>query len=237
MYRRTLICLLILVGIEARVSGQELAAKRPNILFVISDDQRYDTIRALGNKEIQTPNLDKLVGRGFVFHNTYCQGAMIGAVCTPSRTMVMTGRSLFRISQGKSKPGQAADMNSLGGLFRSAGYATLFVGKPGNTYVAGNKAFETVVYQDKTKGGRAFDSQFMADTAITWLKERKKDRPFFVYLGPPVPHDPRLPPEFMKMYDRAKIALPPNYMPKHPFDNGDLKIRDEMLAPFRARRT
>src|SRR4051812_27865932 len=72
---------------------------RPNILFVFSDDQRWDTIRALGNKEIHTPHLDRLVESGFTFRNAYCMGSMVGAVCLPSRTMLMTGQSLWRCPQ------------------------------------------------------------------------------------------------------------------------------------------
>src|SRR5437762_2770631 len=71
-------------------------AKRPNFLFVFSDDQRWDTIHALGNPEIQTPNLDKLVEAGFHFNNAYCMGSMVPAVCLPSRTMLMTGQSLWK---------------------------------------------------------------------------------------------------------------------------------------------
>lgn len=204
--------------------------KRPNILFVVTDDQRFDTIRALGNREIHTPTLDKLAQRGFVFHNAYCQGSMVPAVCTPSRTMLLTGQSLFRIPQGKANAKDAPpDMQSLGGLFRQAGFATLFIGKPGNGYTPGNKAFETAIFHNSGKGD---DSSFMASQTIQWLKTRPKDRPFFAYLGPSVPHDPRVAPaEFMRMYDPAKITLPKSFMPQHPFDNGELKIRDELLAP------
>jgi Sulfatase len=54
---------------------------RPNILLILADDQRWDTIGALGNSEIRTPILDRLVARGFTFNNDYCMGSMIGAVC------------------------------------------------------------------------------------------------------------------------------------------------------------
>jgi arylsulfatase A-like enzyme len=204
---------------------------KPNVLFILADDQRFDTIHALGNPEIHTPNLDKLVQRGFSFSNAFCQGGMVGAVCLPSRTMLMTGRSLFRIPPGRAK---VANDATLGAVFRRAGFATLFVGKFGNSFISGNEAFETVIYHEKAvkKGGRAQDSQFMADQTLAWLKGRQGEQPFFIYLGPPVPHDPRVAPsKFHEMYDPAKITLPKNFMPEHPFDNGDLKIRDEMLAP------
>ncbi|HYR57258.1 MAG TPA: sulfatase-like hydrolase/transferase, partial [Chthoniobacteraceae bacterium] len=76
--------------------------------------------------------------------------------------------------------------------------------------------------------------QFYAGKTIEWLRARKDDpRPFCTYLGPPVPHDPRVaPPPFMEMYDPAKLTLPKNFMPQHPFDNGELRVRDELLAPF-----
>src|SRR5947209_11632285 len=69
---------------------------RPNVLFLFSDDQRADTLAALGNKYIQTPNLDRLVQQGTVCTRAYCMGARQGAVCVPSRAMVMSGRTLFR---------------------------------------------------------------------------------------------------------------------------------------------
>ena len=72
---------------------------KPNILFLFTDDQRWDTVSALGNPEIKTPNTDRLVEQGFTFDNTYCMGSMVGAVCLPSRTMLATGRSLWRIPE------------------------------------------------------------------------------------------------------------------------------------------
>jgi arylsulfatase A-like enzyme len=56
-----------------------LAPAAPNVLFVFTDDQRFDTIAALGNQEIQTPTLDALVKRGCTFTNAYCQGGQSGA--------------------------------------------------------------------------------------------------------------------------------------------------------------
>ena len=72
-------------------------ADKPNVLFLFTDDQRADTIHALGNDQIITPNLDRLARSGFTFRNAYCMGSNSGAVCMPSRTMMHSGRSLFRI--------------------------------------------------------------------------------------------------------------------------------------------
>lgn len=235
--RHQVLVSLLALGTALVCGGKAAAGDEPkkplNVLFVVTDDQRFDTIAALGNNEIQTPTLDKLAKRGFTFSNAFCQGSMIGAVCTPSRTMLMTGKSLFRIPAANVKTYGGP---TLGAVFRMAGYATLFIGKRGNTFLPGNQAFETVIYNEagKMTSDRAVQSQFTADETLAWLKHRREAaKPFFIYLGPPVPHDPRVAPKkFMDMYDPAKITLPKNFMPEHPFDNGDLKIRDELLAPF-----
>ncbi|MEC9278219.1 MAG: sulfatase-like hydrolase/transferase, partial [Chloroflexota bacterium] len=63
---------------------------RPNILFFFTDDQRFDTIGALGNELIQTPNMDWLVENGTAFSNAYILGGTDVAVCMPSRAVLMT---------------------------------------------------------------------------------------------------------------------------------------------------
>ena len=73
------------------------AARRPNVLFLFADDQRPDTIAAYGNRHIQTPHIDRLVQNGFNFRRAYCMGSIHGAVCQPSRAMLMSGRTLWRV--------------------------------------------------------------------------------------------------------------------------------------------
>ncbi|MFT7488708.1 MAG: arylsulfatase A-like enzyme, partial [Candidatus Promineifilaceae bacterium] len=69
---------------------------QPNILFVFADDLCFDTINALGNTEIHTPNLDRLVKRGMSFSHAYNMGSWSGAVCVASRAMLNTGRFLWQ---------------------------------------------------------------------------------------------------------------------------------------------
>jgi arylsulfatase A-like enzyme len=203
---------------------------RPNILFIFSDDQRWDTIRALGNPEIETPNLDRLVATGFHFTNAYCMGSMVGAVCLPSRTMVMTGQSLWRCPQNMRARTAPPGTPILPQLLNEAGYATFHCGKAGNSCTFAHILFSTNIETKKTGPSDARDH---ADQVIQFLNGHQGDKPFFIYLAPSVPHDPRVaPPEFMKRYDPAKLTLSKNFLPEHPFDNGELKIRDELLAPF-----
>lgn len=200
-------------------------AERPNILLILADDQRFDTIAALGNAEIRTPTLDRLLTRGFVFTNAYCMGGLVPAVCTPSRTMLLTGRSLFRIPPAGTP---AYDGPMLPTVFKAAGYDTLHVGKPGNSFPPAHRAFDADVPLPHV-GSET--SRRAADAVIDFMRARTGTRPFFIYLAPSVPHDPREAPEpFRGLYDPAAIALPKNFLPRHPFDNGDLGVRDELLA-------
>lgn len=202
--------------------------KRPvNILFLFTDDQRWDTIGALGNPSIKTPVLDKLVDEGYKFDNTYCMGAWCPAVCLPSRIMVMTGRTMWRIPRRRK---EATDLATIPSVLKKAGYATFRSGKAGNVYDYANGQFDENTSNDN-RG--PFSSKEHADRAIDFLRRHDSARPFYVHVAFAKPHDPRLaPPRYMQMYDRGKLPLPPNFLPRHPFDNGELYIRDEMLAPF-----
>src|SRR5690349_14016012 len=102
-------------------------AARPNIIHINADDHRPDGLRALGNTVITTPNLDTLVERGFTFAHCYTMGSMIGAVCQPSRTMLLTGKSWLRIP----KPTAGDPAASLPRVLAAAGYETFHVGKGG----------------------------------------------------------------------------------------------------------
>lgn len=112
---------------------------RPNILFLFADDQRFDTISALGNPAIRTPNLDRLVRRGEAFTHAHIPCGTSGAVCMPSRAMLHSGRRLFHISgAGRRIP---EDHTTLGEAFRAAGYTTFGSGKWHNGAAAYHRSF------------------------------------------------------------------------------------------------
>ena len=101
--------------------------KKPNILFIFTDDQRFDTIKALGNNEILTPNLDKLVFSGTSFTQAHIPCGTSGAVCMPSRAMLHTGRTLFHLKgEGQSIP---TEHKTMGEAFQNAGYNCYGTGK------------------------------------------------------------------------------------------------------------
>jgi arylsulfatase A-like enzyme len=228
---------VLLASIVAIFTAIAAAEPRPNILHIHADDHRADGLHALGTPRLQTPNLDTLVKRGTTFTRAYTQGSMIGAVCTPSRTMMLTGRSWQRIPNARAAPAQAGDPATfLPRVMAAAGYQTWHMGKGGNAFSPGIGAFETNLVDDGKGGDRADASRRLADRTIGFLKQRgesKEARPFYVYLAPPVPHDPRAAePRFHQFYDPAKIELSPAFLPQHPWDNGEMSVRDEALAPW-----
>ena len=236
---------LSLGGLEARGQGPS----RPNILLLLADDQRADTIAAWGNPHIRTPNLDRLARRGTSFRGNYCFGSNSGAVCVPSRAMLMSGRTWLNV------PHDLRGVRLLPELLREAGYETFATGKwhngeesfvrafpRGRSVFFGGMADHTKVPVADVRGGQVvdrriagkFSSEQFADAAVDFLRTRTGNGPFFCYVAFTAPHDPRNPPEpFREMYYRDRPPLPENFLPRHPFDNGILRnIRDENLAPY-----
>ena len=220
---------------------------RPNVLFIFCDDQRADTIAALGNTDIKTPNLDRLVRRGTAFNRAYMMGGMQGATCVPSRAMLLSGRSLFHIDEKLMRD------ETWPAAFGRAGYATFLSGKWHNGPPSIAKSFQRApsvftggmtnpmqAKLSRLENGKVTTPELspkhacaaFADETIAFLKE-KHDGPFFCYLPFDGPHDPHIAPDdFPIKYDPDKIPLPPNFLPQHPWDNGEMEIRDEKLLPW-----
>ena len=103
---------------------------KPNVLFLFADDQCFETIRALGHTDIETPNLDRLVRRGTTFTHAYNMGSWSGAVCVASRTMLITGRTVWRAHTVYNTTDRERQAGVLWPqLMAQAGYRTYFTGK------------------------------------------------------------------------------------------------------------
>ena len=234
----------VLTGARAAFAA---SATPPNILFIFADDQRADTIAALGNAHIQTPNLDRLVRRGMSFNRAYMMGGMNAATCVPSRAMLLSGRSLFHIDQALTRD------ETWPAAFGRAGYTTFISGKWHNTPAAVPLSFQRARQlftggmtnpmkaplanlENGKMGPTTVSPQHacaaFADETIRFLRE-KHTAPFFAYLAFDGPHDPHIvPDDYPVRYDPEKIPLPANFLAQHPFDNGEMTIRDEQLLPW-----
>jgi len=237
------------------------ATRKPNFVILFTDDQRFDTIRALGNSEVHTPNMDRLVKRGVAFTHASIMGGTQGAVCVPSRAMLMTGQTLFRAARNMgATPGEKAapePFEMLPEVLAKHGYRTFATGKwhngpklfarafrgGGNIFFGGMGDQLKMPVQDFDSSGEypksaihpsgKFASELFADTAVNFIRNAPQTEPFLLYCAFTSPHDPRMvPKQFADLYDASKIKVPENFLPEHPFDNGELKVRDEMLAPF-----
>ncbi|GIP26543.1 arylsulfatase A family protein [Paenibacillus sp. J23TS9] len=238
-------------------------AVKPNVLFIIADDHRYDAIGAAGDRVVQTPILDGMARTGTMMTSTHIVGGVDGAVCVPCRACIHTGTHIFQATESQTigdyeKTGVIrAGMNTMPSWFRSHGYYTHAVGKWHNDrasfsdgFCSGNALFfggmsdhhQVPVFNYDANGfnpreqpriEKQFSTELFTDAAIGFLEQYAEEDPFFLYLAYTSPHDPRTAPEpYANMYDHKHIPLPPSFMEEHPFDNGEMDVRDEHLAAY-----
>jgi len=120
---------VFLVGFLGVLSPASAQPQRPNIIFLLADDLRFDALGCMGNPDVQTPNLDRLAQAGAVFDNTYCTTA----ICMASRAQIMTG--LYEFTTGTNfdhgNMRHTLWQQSYPVLLKQAGYRTGFAGKFG----------------------------------------------------------------------------------------------------------
>ena len=217
---------------------------KPNILFIISDDQAFDGVGSLGNKDVQTPNLDALVRTGTTFTHTYNMGGWGAAICIASRSMLNSGKFLKNAKKFNFRKNNNSSWSM---RMQAAGYKTYFTGKwhvpikptkifdvvsyprggmPSQTKIRYKRNFEgkeTWSPWDKSKGGywkgEKHWSEVVADSAISFLNEAKSSsQPFFMYIAFNAPHDPRQSPKkYVDKYPLDKIKLPKSFIPDYPY--------------------
>ncbi|MGI8423704.1 MAG: sulfatase-like hydrolase/transferase [Chloroflexota bacterium] len=148
-------------------------------------------------------------------------------------------------------------LTTLPETFRNAGYHSFHVGKWHNDTASFQRSFDggdrifmggmsdhyrvpifdfdpTAEYpREKRYEGDAHSTELFGQAAVQFLEGYDRPEPFFFYLAFTAPHDPRTPPpEYAALYPPAEVPVPPNFLAEHPFDNGDLRVRDEALAPW-----
>jgi len=226
--------------------------RRPNILFIVVDDQSPFDLRVYEPRSaLETPALDQLAAQGIVFNSAYHMGSFVGAVCTPSRHMLLCGRSVWHLpispESDRCCPPNP-EHNTLAAVFNRAGYATMRTCKIGNSYKAADRQFAVRRDGDKRGGDDPNGSAWHARQVLDYLGQRQssgEQRPFLIFFGFSHPHDPRNgKPELLTKYgavnhaDRNSLPpanprqppLPINYLPAHPFDHGHPDLRDEVAV-------
>lgn len=192
--------------------------RKPNILLIYTDQQRFNTIRALGNGYIKTPNLDKLVKTGMAFTNAY----VTAPVCLPSRNSLFSG--MYTTSNGSysnhhsgSKP-----QTNLVKELKNNGYKTALIGK--NHSFLNKEELDVIIntpkFHDKPADGRTAERAMawkveedpmaiLTDSTMSLLRSNDSEAPYFVWLSYLHPHTPyALPEPYFSMYDSIAIPEP-----------------------------
>ncbi len=196
--------------------------KKPNVLIIYTDQQRYNTIHALGNKHIKTPHIDDLISEGTAFTHSF----VTAPVCVPSRWSLHSGMyttthqtySNHHVSK-KKRPATSMPLE-----FKKQGYQTVLVGK--NHCFLNKKHMDVMIktkkFKKKPKDKRSADEampwtveedpmHLLTSDALAVLdKQRKEDgKPVFMWLSYLYPHTPYMCPEpYFSMYNDVDIDKP-----------------------------
>ncbi len=176
-----LVHLIILCGSLLDVHSHADNSSKPNIVFIITDDQSYETIRALGHTDIDTPNLDRLTTSGTTFTHAYNMGAWNGAVCVASRTMLITGRTVWHArAMVKSIDAEREAGRLWPQRMEKAGYETYMTGK----WHINTDAAKCFNFSASIRGGMPRDESIAYDRPLPgkpdpWSPSDKKIRGFW----------------------------------------------------------
>jgi choline-sulfatase len=169
-------------------SSWALAQKKPNVLFIMTDQQTYRMMSCMGSKWLKTPNMDKIAAMGYRFEKAYT----VNPVCMPSRFSILTGHYASEVGVKENtrnfnaeKVSQIIAKDALGNLFKKAGYQTLYSGK---THLYGTK--DVSEYGFTLNSLDPYDGPAIyAEKALAQIGEDKNARPFFMFLSFLNPHD------------------------------------------------
>ena len=233
-------------------------ADQPDVVLIFMDDMTH---WALTEDWVRTPHLDRLRARSVHFQQAVNLGSTMPAVCLPARQMLLSGLTLFHAERRFDTAHRlGATLGSVGyrtcftGKWHNGAdnlrsdYEVLGAHEVGGMFESGPRAYgrpaDTDHWDptDPREGGHwlpadldhpaQHSSERWAQSALSMLAA-DESRPVFLHVAFHAPHDPRQAPAvYQEMYDRNRIPVPPNAWSRHPFDNGELDIRDEHLAPW-----
>ncbi len=174
----------LVLGPVSEASRDSAGQKRPNILFIMTDQQSASMMSCMGNKWLKTPAMDKLVASGIRFDRAYA----CNPVCVPNRFSLQTALMPSAIGMGKNEDSPAAAVteamiaNSLGRIFQDAGYETVYGGKV--HLPRKMKGIDNLGYRNLTGNSR----QELAEACAKFIKS-EHDKPFLLFASFINPHD------------------------------------------------
>jgi len=220
---------MVALGLLATPATAGAQAKRPNILFIMSDDHASAAIGAYGSwlqPVLKTPNLDRLAKQGTRFTN--CM--VTNSICTPSRAAILTGQYSHKNGVYTLSDALKPTTIHIGHLMQRLGYQTALIGKwhlqidptgfnywnilPGQGVynnpqlrAIGSRPKEFTTYKGK------YSTDVIADLSMDWLRKRDKEKPFLLFTHFKAPHRPWDPaPRFADLYKGVTIPEPPTLL-------------------------
>ncbi len=226
--RRELLCSGACAGLALVGRPRRRPVRRPNVLFLHTDQQSAPTVSALGAAHLLTPNIDRLVARGTAFRESYCADP----VCMPARAAWYTGRPPVETGVLKNGLPLRAGVPDLGAWLRRAGYATFHAGKWHLLGREAEQSFEVLV--GKTIYGENGDG-VVSSAAAAFLRNYRDERPFFLNVGLLQPHDINY---WLQNYERQGCPLP-GYLDDDELPPAPRNLEFDFEEPesFRERRT
>ncbi|MAS60706.1 MAG: N-acetylgalactosamine 6-sulfate sulfatase [Gammaproteobacteria bacterium] len=197
----------ILLAVCCFVWASILAAERPNVIVILTDDQGWGDLSIHGNTVVNTPNIDRLAREGAQFDRFY-----VSPVCSPTRAEFLTGRHHTRLGIYDTSEGAErcnADETMIGEFFKKAGYSTAAFGKWHNgmqyPYHPNARGFDEfygfcsghwgdyfspmLEHNNEMVQGNGFIVDDFTDKALEYMEQNRSD-PFFIYLPYNTPHSP-----------------------------------------------
>ena len=216
--RRDFLKVMGLATASLGLAGYAKAArKRPNILFIMTDDHASHAMSCYGSKINKTPNLDRIAKEGVRFDNAFCTNS----ICAPCRAVILTGKHIHMnglIDNGKRFDGSQQTFPK---LLQKAGYQTAMVGKwhlktdpTGFDYwnvLPGQGAYYNpqMIEMGQRKKYPGYVTDIITDHCINWLEKRDADKPFCLMYHHKAPHRNWQPsPKHLAMYDDVTIPEP-----------------------------
>lgn len=211
-------------GLSLPLSARGRTKEPPNIIFILTDDHRWDALSILGHPVVETPNLDRLCREGVRFENAF----VTTSLCSPSRASFLTGQYACTHGVKNNLTPWSNDNVTFLERLKTAGYDTSFIGKwhmPGDLpHLRGVDQF--ITFTEQGGQGRYFDCPLIVDGVETPSRKRyiteeltdyalefmarKRDNPFCLYLSHKAVHHQFLPPPHMAgIYKDKKLPLPP----------------------------
>lgn len=204
-------------------AGVQAAARRPNVLLVLTDDQRWDAMGLGGNPNLKTPNIDRIGKEGVYFKNTFCTTSL----CSPSRASILSGVYAHAHGVIDNFTEYPAQLASFPRTLQAAGYDTAYFGKwhmgeendeprPGFnwfvTHKGQGKYFDTEfnLNGQRREVKKGYYTHVVTDMAVEWLERRRPvDQPWLLMIGHKAPHSFYFPePKYASAFDGVEIRYP-----------------------------